>query len=90
METCVRVPASSSNNHEKEDDSNEPRRFHRHVQGGHAKRVVESYPPLYRPSENGHKLPRLLRKPLEARCIVYDLAFDGEKTPFTSKGNSGL
>ena len=27
-----------------------------------AKRVVESYPPLYRPSENGHKLPRLLRK----------------------------
>ena len=55
-----------------------------------AKRVVESYPPLYRPSENGHKLPRLLRKPLEARCIVYDLAFDGEKTPFTSKGNSGL
>ena len=33
METCVRVPASSSNYHEKEDDSNEPRRFHRHVQG---------------------------------------------------------
>ena len=30
-ETCVRVPASSSNYHEKEDDSNEPRRFHRHV-----------------------------------------------------------
>ena len=52
--------------------------------------MVESYPPPYRPSENGHKLPRLLRKPLEARCIVYDLAFDGEKTPFTSKGNSGL
>ena len=23
-----------------------------------AQRVVESYPPLYRPSENGHKLPR--------------------------------
>ena len=37
-----------------------------------ARRVVEPYPPLYRPSENGHKLPRLLRKPLEARCIVYD------------------
>ena len=35
METGVRVPASSSNYHEKEDDSNEPRRFHRHVQGGH-------------------------------------------------------
>ena len=34
-ETCVRVPASSSNYHEKEDDSNEPRRFHRHVQGRH-------------------------------------------------------
>ncbi len=28
-----------------------------------AKRVVESYPPLYRPSENGLKLPRLLRTP---------------------------
>ena len=26
----------------------------------------------------------------EARCIEHDLAFDGEKTPFTSKGNSGL
>ena len=35
METCARVPASSSNYHEKEDDSNEPRRFHRHVQGRH-------------------------------------------------------
>ena len=32
-----------------------------------ARRVVESYPPLYRPSENGHKLPRLLRKPLGAQ-----------------------
>ena len=32
-----------------------------------AQRVVESYPPLYRPSENGHKLPRLLRKPLGAQ-----------------------
>ncbi len=29
-----------------------------------AKRVVESYPPLYRPSENGLKLPRLLRTPM--------------------------
>ena len=28
-----------------------------------AKRVVESYPPLYRPSENGGVLPRLLRSP---------------------------
>ena len=28
-----------------------------------ARRVVESYPPLYRPSENGGTLPRLLRKP---------------------------
>ena len=41
-----------------------------------ARRVVESYPPLYRPSEacarpgsgNGHKLPRLLRKPLGAQA----------------------
>ena len=34
-----------------------------------AQRVVESYPPLYRPSEeNGHKLPRLLRKPLGAQA----------------------
>ena len=32
-----------------------------------AQRVVESYPPLYRPSENGQKLPRLLRKPLGAQ-----------------------
>ena len=32
-----------------------------------AQRVVESYPPLYRPSENGHRLPRLLRKPLGAQ-----------------------
>ena len=32
-----------------------------------AKRVVESYPPLYRPSENGGKLPRLLRSPLGAQ-----------------------
>ena len=32
-----------------------------------ARRVVESYPPLYRPSENGGKMPRLLRKPLGAQ-----------------------
>ena len=29
-----------------------------------AKRVVESYPPLYRPSENAPKLPKLLRTPM--------------------------
>ena len=29
-----------------------------------ARRVVESYPPLYRPSKNGHKLPGLLRTPM--------------------------
>ena len=33
-----------------------------------AQRVVESYPPLYRPSENGRRLPRLLRKPLGAQA----------------------
>ena len=33
-----------------------------------ARRVVESYPPLYRPSENGSRLPRLLRKPLGAQA----------------------
>ncbi len=33
-----------------------------------ARRVVESYPPLYRPSENGRGLPRLLRKPLGAQA----------------------
>ena len=33
-----------------------------------ARRVVESYPPLYRPSENGGRLPRLLRSPLGAQC----------------------
>ena len=32
-----------------------------------AQRVVESYPPLYRPSENGGTLPRLLRTPLGAQ-----------------------
>ena len=32
-----------------------------------AQRVVESYPPLYRPSENGRRLPSLLRKPLGAQ-----------------------
>ncbi len=32
-----------------------------------ARRVVESYPPLYRPSENGGTLPRLLRTPLGAQ-----------------------
>ena len=32
-----------------------------------AQRVVESFPPLYRPSENGGKMPRLLRKPLGAQ-----------------------
>ena len=33
-----------------------------------AARVVESYPPLYRPSENGGALPRLLRNPLGAQA----------------------
>ena len=33
-----------------------------------AQRVVESYPPLYRPSQNGHGLPRLLRSPLGAQA----------------------
>ena len=32
-----------------------------------AQRVVESYTPLYRPSENGGTLPRLLRTPLGAQ-----------------------
>ena len=33
-----------------------------------ARRVVESYPPLYRPSENGRPLPPLLRSPLGAQA----------------------
>ena len=33
-----------------------------------ARRVVEFYPPLYRPSENGGTLPRLLRQPLGAQA----------------------
>ena len=33
-----------------------------------ARRVVESYPPQYRPSENGHRLPALLRAPLGAQA----------------------
>ena len=32
-----------------------------------AKRVVEDSPPLSRPSENGHALPKLLREPLGAQ-----------------------
>ena len=32
-----------------------------------AKRVVASYPPLYRPSETGLRLPPLLRTPLGAQ-----------------------
>ncbi len=32
-----------------------------------ARRVVESYPPLYRPSDNGRPLPLLLRSPLGAQ-----------------------
>ena len=33
-----------------------------------AQRVIESYPPLYRPSETGGELPRLLRAPLGAQA----------------------
>ena len=33
-----------------------------------AQRVVESYPPLYRPPENGGTLPHLLRTPLGAQA----------------------
>ena len=33
-----------------------------------AQRVVESYPPLYRPSQNGRGLPQLLRSPLGAQA----------------------
>ncbi len=33
-----------------------------------AQRVVESYPPRYRPSENGRALPALLRTPLGAQA----------------------
>ena len=33
-----------------------------------AQRVVESYPPRYRPSENGQTLPQLLRSPLGAQA----------------------
>ena len=33
-----------------------------------ARRVVESYPPRYRPSANGRALPPLLRAPLGAQA----------------------
>ena len=47
-----------------------------------AKRVVESYPPLYRPSENGGTLPRLLRKPLGAQAdAIRGAALFSEGTP---------
>ena len=39
-------------------------KFIDHFKEAIAKRVVESYPPLYRPSEDQRPLPRLLRKPL--------------------------
>ena len=35
--------------------------------GAIARRAVASYPPLYRPSETGGALPRLLRTPLGAQ-----------------------
>ena len=35
-----------------------------HYKEAIARRVVESYPPLYRPSEDLRPLPRLLRNPL--------------------------
>ena len=35
-----------------------------HYKDAISKRVVESYPPLYRPSEDQRPLPKLLRKPL--------------------------
>ena len=33
-----------------------------------ARRVVESYPPLFRPADDGHRLPELLRSPLGAQA----------------------
>ena len=39
-----------------------------HFKDAISRRVVESYPPLYRPSENGGELPYLLRKPLGAQA----------------------
>ena len=33
-----------------------------------ARRVVESYPPLFRPADSGHRLPELLRSPLGAQA----------------------
>ena len=36
-----------------------------------AKRVVESYPPLYRPSENGGTLPNCSAPPWEPRPTPY-------------------
>ncbi len=65
-----RVPASSSGNNiktGKEDDMNLGE-FIDSFKEAIAKRVVESYPPLYRPSENGGVLPRLLRKPMGAQA----------------------
>ena len=46
----------------------EPGRFIDNFRDAIARRVVESYPPLYRPSENGHRLPELLRSPLGAQA----------------------
>ena len=51
-----------------EGERHEPRTVHRHVQGGHRPAGGGVLPPLYRPSENGQKLPRLLRKPLGAQA----------------------
>ena len=43
-----------------------------------AQRVVESYPPLYRPSGNGGTLPRLLRKPLGAQADAIRGVVEGD------------
>ena len=57
---CYPTPSTVT----KEGERHEPRTAHRHVQGRHRSSGGGVLPPLYRPSENGHKL---LRKPLGAQ-----------------------
>ena len=68
METCVRVPASSSNYHEKEDDSNEPRRIHRHVQGRHSAKGGGVLPAALPALGERRHAPQAAPKPLGAQA----------------------
>ena len=56
-----------------------------------AQRVVESYPPLYRPSQNGHVLPQLIRSPRTGLPTILRVqAFSGGRLVPCDSGTSHL